>query len=191
MDLDELLRAVRDEERGAWARLAPVLTVELRRYFSSWFGPDVAKDLTQATLVVLLDKLPGFEARESLRGWVFGIARNLAHNELRARYRRSELAEGVKHEPLAPARSPSSHARWRQRWELANEELEQLPDHYRDVIEHDLEGGDAGSFAEHEGISRTTARTRRHRAQTELADRVQRRAETPTSPPRQTPTPPS
>lgn len=189
MDVEELLRAVRDNQPGAWPRLVGPLTIKLRLYLSRWVGAEDAKDLTQATFVVLMADLPDFVPKKSLTKWVFGIARNLMKDELKARKRRNRQEVAAAEVQLDPDRSSSSHLQWVQRFEIVEDELERLPDHLRGVIEHDLADGEPEAFAQREGIALATVRTRRHRAHEMLGERVRQRSKTPT--PKEKPTPPA
>jgi RNA polymerase sigma factor (sigma-70 family) len=179
MDLESMLRAARDGHPDAWDTLTPPLSVELRRYFSRWFEPEDAKDLTQITMLAILEALPNFEPKKSLHGWVFGIARNQAYDALHDQYRLRALCGAVEMLPVAPEPSLSSELARVELRGIAVEEVEQLPEHLRAVIENDLDSGDAQAFAEQQGIARATVRTRRHRAHDELRERIDDRCQTP------------
>lgn len=158
-----------------------MLQVELLRYFSRWFVREDAKDLTQITMLAIVEALPNFEPKKSLRGWVFGIARNQAHDALHDLYRMRALCDAVERLPVAPEPSLSSELARVELRGIAVEEVEQLPEHLRAVIENDLDSGDAQAFAKQQGIARATVRTRRHRAQDELRERMDDRCQTPPS----------
>lgn len=190
MDINELLRAARDEESGAWSRLMRPLTSELRRYFEQIFDDADAKDLAQHSVAIVFDKLPGFQPDEAqLMAWVIGIAHHVALDEFRARSRRIKIEDAVREVQLTPGPSPSSDLECLERLRLAQSELPSLPDHLRSVIEHDLADGEPEAFANKEGIAQATIRSRRHRAHKLLGERVRQRSKTP--PERVTPTPAS
>jgi RNA polymerase sigma factor (sigma-70 family) len=188
MSLEQLLRAARDAEPGSWERLTPPLTLQLHRYFSRWFQPHDADDLSQITFATVFEKLTGFEPNTSLEGWVFGVARTLARREFRTRRRRAAAHEAAAHVPVALDKSISSKLGQAELGRVVMQEVEQLPDHLRVVIENDLADGDPAAFVEAHGITRTTLRTRRHRAHEQLEEQVAARRKTPSSP-TQTPTP--
>jgi RNA polymerase sigma-70 factor (ECF subfamily) len=179
MDLEPLLRAARDGHPKAWDTLMPPLGAKLRRYFSRWFDPEDAEDLTQITMLAIIEALPNFEPKKSLQGWVFGIARNQAHDALHDQYRVRALCDAVERLPVAPEPSLSSELARVELRGIAVEEVQQLPEHLRAVIENDLDSGDAQTFAEQQGIARATVRTRRYRAHDELRERIDDRCQTP------------
>jgi RNA polymerase sigma-70 factor, ECF subfamily len=187
--LGELLRAARDQQPGAWPRLGGPLMLKLRLSLTKWVGAEDAKDLAQRTFIILMDRLPGFQPEGTLEAWVFGIARHLALDELRARKRRIIWEAAAGEVQLRQSVSPSSQLRRNECFKVLQDELAHLPKHLRDVIEHDLAGGDAEAFARKEGIALATVRTRRHRAHELLSERIRQRSKTPL--PEEKPTPPA
>lgn len=170
MELEPLLRAARDGEPGAWKLLTPLLYQSLTCYFAREFGKAETIELSQRTVAAVVHQLPGFVPRESLQKWVFGIARNQARDEHRARKKRARLHQ-IATQLIRSRTSVTARVYDNQLKTILLQEIEQLPPHYRRVIEHELDGGDIESFAEREGIPPNTARTRHHRA----LDRLRRR----------------
>lgn len=164
MDLEPLLRAARDREPGAWAAVVPRLLHELRWYFAREFDGLDAVELAQRTVTIVARQLPGFVPQKSLKQWVFGIARNQGRIELRAHGRDDRLRGLVAQVVRTPGTSPTARVYTNELLALLRAAIEQLPGKYRRVVEHDLEGGDIESFAEREGIKRSTARSHRFRA---------------------------
>lgn len=190
MVLDELLRAARDRQPGAWPRLIGPLRIRLQNYLTPWVNAEDAKDVAQRSLIIVWEKLPGFDLqKESLEAWVLGIARHQAINELRAQSRRRRIEDAVREVQLSPPTSSSSGVRWLQRREMTQEEIAGLPGQNRRVIEHDLADGDPEVLAHKEGIALATVRSRRHRAHELLRERVRQRCQTPVPTPTPTPTP--
>ena len=163
-DLDALLIAARDQEPGAMVTLMPLLLAELRAFFGARFPVLEVDDLAQQTAMVVMDRLPGFVPRRSLRGWVFGIARNKALQQLRKQG--SELAFLLEYgrEPDDWGPGLSTHVRSEDYRRTLLKRITQLPPEYRAVIENDLAEGDLDQLAAKLDIKRGTMRTRRFRA---------------------------
>ena len=86
--MDEtLLRAARSGDRDSLAALCETLYPPLRRFFRGLNGPQGADDLTQDTLMRVLERLPDFRPLPGARfeGWVFRIAYRLFLDEKRRR----------------------------------------------------------------------------------------------------------
>jgi RNA polymerase sigma factor (sigma-70 family) len=180
MDFEALLAAVRDRKPDAWEALFPRLHRELRVYFRREFDGPTAAELMDRTVEIVIHSLPGLEPDESLRQWVFGVARNLRRKEYESRTRRKALNE------LAailwkPSTSPSARVYANEVHTMLLEEIEKLPPYFRAIIENDLEGGDTKEFAERQNISVSTVRTRRFRGIEILRERLSARLEPPRS----------
>lgn len=185
MDLDEALRALRAGEPKAREQFGRALWSEVHRFFSKCFGSVDAHELTQATCLVVWEKLDRFESRGpgSFARWVITIAANKARARrlapIREAARQGKLLE---HQAIAsPINSPTT-------WLLRREQLEQferckeeLPDHERKVIDHTLAGGDDRELAEEEGIKTGSVRVRRHRATRHMQKLVEAQRKTPES----------
>ncbi len=147
---------------------------------------EAAEDVVQETWLAVLRGLRGFEARSSLKTWVFGIAINLA----RARRRKDSrilpftMLLGRREErgpTVDPSRfgadgmwskGPNSWSQLPEGRVLGAETLDQvkaaiatLPAAQREVIVmRDVAGLDAAEVAELVGISASNQRVRLHRA---------------------------
>jgi RNA polymerase sigma-70 factor (ECF subfamily) len=84
------------------------------------------EDLSQEVLLVVFQKLPGYEARSSLRTWIYGICRNVASAARRAPSGRELLRESL---PELPDPTGPDHALWLKR---AQEQLVQALDRLDD-----------------------------------------------------------
>jgi RNA polymerase sigma-70 factor (ECF subfamily) len=92
-----------DDGAGRIAGLYEQHAPAILRYLRRWVGPaDTAEDLLQETFVQALRRPQSLAEASSPRGWLFGIARNLANNLLRRRRNTGELPSGVP----GPAESP-------------------------------------------------------------------------------------
>src|SRR5690606_35985417 len=154
----------------------PRLTVAIRRCFGGDFDESDIGDLIQTTLLVIFRKLPEFEfqAGSPITRWAQGIARIEARNERRKRQRRRRV-EGQAAELRRPTTTHLSS--WMDRaakLQLIDEGIEKLDSPLRRVVEHDLEEGDVGEFAERERIKRGSVRARRSRAHGKLRRFVRR-----------------
>ncbi|MFO7566252.1 MAG: sigma-70 family RNA polymerase sigma factor [Enhygromyxa sp.] len=191
MDLEALLRAARDGQPGAWKALYPRLHGTLLGYFRRRFDESSAVELTDRTIEILTRELPNFVPRESLTQWVFGVARNRGRLEGRARAKSRALSDLAALIVNTANTSPTQRIHAQELSALLLEEIEQLPAHYRRVIEHDLDNdlNNEGSikdeeFAAREGIEVATVWSRRHRAINMLRDRLMARLNPPRPLPR-------
>ena len=178
MDLEPLLRAARAGDRRAWSQLGRVLFTRLYAYFRRGTSHADAQDLAQETIALALQRLHALESAESLVGWVFTVARNLLHAHQRFGTREAALREH-----LAPPVEPDgliTAAQKSLRLEVLDEEIAKLPDHKRDVVEHDLdEARNLQAIADRYGVALSTVRMWRTKAHKDLAVGVQDRTQTP------------
>ena len=158
--------------------------------------PDIAEEVAQETWLAVLDVLPRFERRASLRTWIFRILVNRAKTR-GVRERRSvpfsafEPEEGADEPTVAPERFlGADHPRWPGHWaspptswgtdaeaRLLSGELrglitgavEALPEGQRAVITlRDIAGCDAGETCEALGITDGNQRVLLHRARAKV-----------------------
>ncbi|MEO0794786.1 MAG: sigma-70 family RNA polymerase sigma factor [Verrucomicrobiota bacterium] len=123
----ELLRQFRAGNKEA-------LRLILRRYESSVIGyltnytkdPDHARDLTQETFLRLIKYPPKAVKGDSLRPWIFSVARNLAHDSWRKRKHTVELEQA----PEACSENPGTRLHRLDAKHL----LATLSDDLRDVV---------------------------------------------------------
>jgi RNA polymerase sigma factor (sigma-70 family) len=134
-----------------------------------------AEDVTAAAFERAWKKRRTFDAgRGTPRGWLFGIARHAALDELRKRKRRARLAEEP---PDAAAPAPEDEAELALRRAAVRTALATLPARERELIALKFQAGlDNAELATVLGVSATNAGTLLHRAMTKLREAVDARA---------------
>lgn len=122
---EDLLAAWRAGDEPAGNELCRRVIDPLYRFFRSK-APGSPEDLVQQTLAATVEGRSRFEGRSTFRSYVFGIARNILRNALRARYEdHRDLDFSTQSiEDLVP--SPSSIAAQRQRNSLLHRALRRL-----------------------------------------------------------------
>ena len=131
-----------------------------------------AEDAFQATFLVLARKAASIRAQTSLASWLHGVARRVASRARSAALRRrlherraAELAE-----------RPAIESRWDDLAEILHEEIDRLPERYRDpLVSCDLEGLTEGQAARRLGRPIGTVRSQLARARGRLRSRLIRR----------------
>jgi RNA polymerase sigma-70 factor, ECF subfamily len=126
-----------------------------------------AEDVTAQAFERAYRKRGTYRARRgSMEGWLFGIARNAALDELRRRGRSATL-ETDPADSAAP--SPEDHAELALRRETVREAMAALDGHERDLLSLKFSGGLSNAeIARVLGVSESNAGTRLHRALTKL-----------------------
>ena len=133
-------------------------------------------DATQDAFVVVHRRLGDFEGRSSVRSWVFGIARRVAH-DYRRHCRRKEPAEVMPAEQIAGAQpSPREAAERRESVQLLHELLDTLDDKKREVfVLAELEQMTAPEIADALEVNLNTIYSRLRGARREFNRAVARR----------------
>lgn len=149
---------------------------QIRRFFgrNRFLAPDDVDDLTQQSLLCLVDSVSRFKRRCGFGGWVFSIARNIAITHARHRAR-----DGRRRHLFAMHRGLDGVVHWerdlvdcKRALAKTRDLLEALPSHYRDAVVLHLRGADHFEAAAAVGCEYNTARSRRARGRKLLADRV-------------------
>ncbi len=153
LDFEALYRAARDD---VFAYVATLLRDRA-----------AAEDVTALAFERAYRKHRSFDARRgSARGWLFGIARNAALDELRRRKRQAALPFDPEDATTA---QPEDVLETALRRTAVRAALADLPARDREVIALKFHAGlDAAELAEVLGVSRTNAGTLLHRAMTKL-----------------------
>ena len=141
---------------------------DLYAYVHTLLGDDAsAEDVTALAFERAYRRRESFdERRGSRRGWLFGIARNAALDELRRRSRTAPLI-GELPDELTPA--PEEEADLALRRSTVRAALAALPSRDRELVALKFHGGLSNAeLATLLGTSETNAGTRVHRAVTKL-----------------------
>lgn len=142
-----------------------------------------AEDVTQATLLKVLENIQDFQGRSSFASWILRIATNEALLLLRKRRRQKTSSLDLTDSDSLP--HPDFIARWKQQPEelasnaevrgLIADALEQLAEKYRLVfLLRDVQGLSTEQAAEALGISVSNAKVRLMRARLLLRERLTR-----------------
>jgi RNA polymerase sigma-70 factor (ECF subfamily) len=109
--LDDATRwalVARDGDPVAAAALVRATQAEVWRFVAALVDVPTADDLTQETYLRAFRALPSFEGRASARTWLFGIARRVAADHIRATVRRRRLlSQAAANHDAAPLADPS------------------------------------------------------------------------------------
>jgi RNA polymerase sigma-70 factor (ECF subfamily) len=141
-------------------------------------------DLMQEVFYQAIRSLPSFEGNAKVTTWLYSIARNVAYTHQRnARSHRTLTDNLLRH--LQPqidgARSmsaelsgPREDTIQRERSSFIRRALEQLPDHYAEIIRlRDLQEQSTREAAQALGITEVNARVRLHRARKALRTQME------------------
>jgi RNA polymerase sigma-70 factor, ECF subfamily len=191
-----LLARLRERDEDAFAELVERYDAQLRRVVRAYVPSDaVADDVVGETWLGVLRGIDRFEARSSLKTWLFRIAIN------RAKTRGAREARSVPFSSLAsaeaerddPAVDPSRFdtsgqwgappTRWDQKpvtrllngelREQLDEAIAKLPEAQRAVlVMRDVEGLDAEEVSDALGITRGNQRVLLHRARSRVRDEL-------------------
>jgi RNA polymerase sigma-70 factor (ECF subfamily) len=129
-----------------------------------------AEDVTAQAFERAYRRRASFDpSRGSHRGWLFGIARNAALDELRRRKRHAELADEPVDEAAGDAHEEAVEAAMRR--SVLSAALAKLTPRDRELIALKYFAGlDNGEIAETIGVSESNAGTRLHRAMEKLRE---------------------
>src|SRR6478752_5258509 len=135
------------------------------------------EDAAQDVFVVVHQRLASFQGDSTLRTWIFGIVRRVAH-----RYRRSAQRKGstapLEHEPVSPEPGPLEKVQDVQAAGFVERFANGLDDRKREVfVLGILEGLSVPEVAEALHVPLNTAYTRLRRARLEFRRALEQRAE--------------
>jgi RNA polymerase sigma-70 factor (ECF subfamily) len=135
-------------------------------------GPAV-EDAVQDVFVAVHRQLGGFEARSSMRGWLFGIARRVAFRHRRTAQRVARKAEALAHNPAESTATPIESLESAQRDALLLRALDELDEDKRAALTlHVFEELPGPALAEILGVNVDTAYSRIKAARRELGRRL-------------------
>lgn len=111
-----------------------MITAYLHTLVGDWHE---AADLTQDTFVIAHQKMAQFDPSRSLAAWLRGIARNLARNDIRKKYRHREfLVEGDAMDHMYSAMDQTeSGETWDNRLAALDDCMNRLPEKQRQVVD--------------------------------------------------------
>jgi DNA-directed RNA polymerase specialized sigma24 family protein len=183
MSLDELLRAVKNDEPGAEQRLFRRLRLELLPFFKKRVEASDVEDLTQETMTIVVAKLRAkpFEPTgpSSFRSFVFVIASFCLKSDRKAKRRDHRdpppLPAGWWDEPES---RPDEATMILQQTALLHTALTTIKTVYRRALESRLRDEDPRVFADAEGIELGTLRCRISRAWALVRAEIQARRRT-------------
>ena len=136
--------------------------------------PDVRRDLLQDIHVALWRSFAGYDARCSVRTWVYRVAHNTAASHvLRQRRARAHALVDLEAIERLPDERAERAADRHETWERIAALIQRLTPLDRQVILSYLEGLDASSIAEITGLSPGNVATKIHRIKHVLARRFQ------------------
>jgi RNA polymerase sigma-70 factor (ECF subfamily) len=134
------LSYVRTGDRLALDRTVETVTPELRRIARYYVRrEDVTEDLVQATILTSIERADSFDPSRRLVPWLTGILLN----KIAAQRRESQRRFDLENEP-PPEPTPLAQLESKEIDRLVQEALEQLPPHYRDVLDLYLRHGKRG-----------------------------------------------
>lgn len=187
-DEQVMWRVQNESDSGAFAELVRRWQLPVQRLCARMTG-DVhrAEDLSQETFSRVFSHRHDFASTGRFSTWLWRIALNLCHDELRKRQRRGEVAwtsddgeaagaaEVSSTDVRSAARGPDEVLESMERAELVRSAVVSLPEHYRTVvILRHYEGLRFAEIAEVLGIPEGTAKSRMAEGLTLLAGRIQR-----------------
>ncbi|MCY1060224.1 RNA polymerase sigma factor [Nannocystis sp. SCPEA4] len=177
---EALLDAWIDGDAAAGKQLVTRHYRRILLFFYAKVGPELGRDLTQATFETLCAKKVVFRGESSVLTYLFGIARWKLVHHLRTRRLHDERFEPLEHSVELPdvERSINSLFMGRQREALLVRALRSLPLDDQIVLElKEYEGLTSRQLAEVFEVGRDTMSSRINRARQRLTVAVQRAAE--------------
>ncbi|NBB75654.1 MAG: sigma-70 family RNA polymerase sigma factor [Bacteroidetes bacterium] len=135
---------------------------------------DEAENVVQETFAEAYRQIDRFRGESKVSTWLFSIARHLAYGVLRKAKRHNYLEHDTIEHIHAHADEGHTSASMEtveqeERKRLVHAALQELPDHYRRIIElRDLEERSTAETAEALGLTSVNVRVRLHRARKEL-----------------------
>lgn len=175
---EELWRRVNGGDAGAFAALVGrYQSLVCAVAYSACGDLAQSEDIAQETFWAAWRQRTALEAPERLRGWLCGIARNLAHNASRRGPAPALPLEGVP-ERRATDPGPADEAITREEEELIWRAIGHLPESYREaIVLYYREGRAVAEVAAALGVSEDAAKQRLARGRAMVRDRLTERVE--------------
>ena len=175
-----LLHAWIEGDAGAGKELVQRHYRRILLFFHTKVGPELGRDLTQATFETLCANKVEFRGEASVITYLFGIARWKLVHHLRTQQMRDRWFDPMEHSAEIPEvdQSITSLFAGRQREALVVRALRSLPLDDQIVLElKEYEGMTSRALAEVYGVCRDTMSSRINRARARLAAAVREAAE--------------
>jgi RNA polymerase sigma-70 factor (ECF subfamily) len=168
----QLMLAFKGGNREAFETLFERYTPRLLNFLTRMVRDRArAEELTQDVFVRVYSAAPRYEARAKFSTWVFGIAHNLALNDLDRAYRKRErpLTPDDQLEAPDPESDPDEQIAARQLGETLELALAKLPERQRSaLLLRSVQGLAYGEIAEVVGASVSGVKSLLHRARESL-----------------------
>jgi RNA polymerase sigma factor (sigma-70 family) len=176
-DRQLLERFVQSRDEAAFAaildRHGPMVLGLCRRLLSD---VHLADDVLQATFLVLARKVRSIRQRDSLAGWLYGVAQRLARQ---ARLAEAARSRRQRRATTARGTTAAGDPGWRELLQILDDELQRLPERYRlPLLLCYLEGQTQDEAARQLGLSLSTLRRRLEKGRESLRARMTRRGAT-------------
>ncbi|MCU0658426.1 MAG: sigma-70 family RNA polymerase sigma factor [Polyangiaceae bacterium] len=175
-DLASCIALSQEGDRHALGRLASFARPLIERQLQRYPLPDEdRRDVAQSAMMQVVRRISSFRGHASFTTWLFRVTANEALMLMRSQRRlRAHLAtdvevddfEGLSEQTGAQPEDPAVE---QEREEVVRAALEQLPDHYRDVVlAHYHQDLGLQEIAEKLQVTESAVRSRLHRARTRL-----------------------
>ena len=166
----QLVARVRRGDRAAAGTLAGRYLRACRAVALAVTGDEAdADDVCQDAFVAAIEKIDDCRQPDRFAAWLMQIARNRAHDHLRARARPTVSLEGV--QIVSGAASPQRQAERGQAHGRLLAAMAELPQERREVLLlHDLEGWTHREIAERMGLPPGTVRSHLHHARRRMRE---------------------
>lgn len=162
-----LIRAARDGDRGAYARLYDRFAPMVHGLLLTRVARDVADDLVQDVFLKALTDLTTLRDDTRFGGWIAAIARSRAADHYRRTRERSDENERLEAAAVPEAATARAEAH------AALSALRSLPDAYRETLALRLVEGMTGpEIAMRTGLSHGSVRVNLHRGMKLLRERL-------------------
>lgn len=143
---------------------------------------DEAENIVQETFAEAYRQIDRFRGESKVSTWLFSIARHQAYGYLRTskrhNYLEHETIEFLDADQDAAPNATQDEVVGEERRRIVYEAMEDLPDHYRRVVQlRDLEEQSTAETAKELGLTEVNVRVRLHRARKQLKDHLCKRME--------------
>ncbi len=184
-----LIQKLKRKERAGFMELYDKYKIRLINFLYRYTGNyEVAKDITQETILKVVDRIDSYDYKGAFSSWIFRIAINLSKDEFKKRKNKIEISINPMIRPGEEEKSliqtlassdlsPDKIAQRREFEEGVQRVISSLPFIYREVlILHELEGYSYKEIANIMNCSEKNVSIRLVRARKMLIDRIKESA---------------